>query len=148
MLWAWSASTPDENRVPGVLLLLLALVTLDQLVAVELHGGKLEWVARELPTVLEQRLGAEKSFLPNTELDEAILAVDHADNHPGAVRDYLDVAVLLGDADQVRGVLLVAELSFHSLPGEISLNEHRRRIVGGGQAKCRVEWLRCLRIKK
>ena len=144
---AWSASTPDENRVPGVLLLLLALVTLDQLVAVELHGGKLEWIARELPAVLEQRLGTEESFLPSTEFDEAILAVDHADNHPGAVRDHLDVAALLGDADQIRTVLLVDELSFHSLPGEVSLNEHRRRIAGTGQAKCSVEWLRGLRIR-
>ena len=146
-MWAWSASTPDENHVPGVLLLLLALVTLDQLVAVELHGGKLEWVARELPAVFEQRLGTEESFLPSTEFDEAILAVDHADNHSGAVRDHLDVAALPGDTGQMRGVLLVDELSFHSLPGEISLNEHRRRIAGAGQAKCSVEWFRGLRIR-
>ena len=94
-----SASTPDENSVPSVFLLLLAFVTLHQLVAIKFHGWKLERVARELPTILEQRLGTEQSLLPGAKFDEAILAVDHADNDSGVVGDYLDVATLLGDAD-------------------------------------------------
>ena len=121
---AGPASTPDEDSVPGVLLLLLALVALHQLVAVKFHGWKLERVARKLPTILEQRLGTEKSLLPSAELDEAILAVDHADDDSGVVGDHLDIATLLGDADEESGVLLVGELGLHALGGKVTLDKH------------------------
>ena len=43
------------------------------LISVKLHGRKSKWISSELPSISEQRLGAEKGLFAASELYETIL---------------------------------------------------------------------------
>ena len=119
--------------------------TLNQLVTVKLHGRKRERIARELPAVLEQGLGAEESLFSGAKLDEPVLGVDHADDDTSAVGDHLDIARLLGDAGEEGSVLLVGELLLHPLSCKVPLDKRCGRVSRTDQSQSGVEGLSCLR---